>query len=82
MGDGPSVTRRGMNVRTLFVTALSAILGELFDVPPDEPTLANWTDSELKTALDWAQAEYLTRQALSLMPHNPLQKPSVLKPFR
>ena len=53
----------------------------LFDAPPEQSTIEQWTDSEVKAALDWVHAAYLARQLDSSMPQ-PGKKPPCLQQFK
>jgi len=67
-------TRRNFIAETFFTCML------LFENAPEQATIERWTDEEIKTAMDWAHAEYLRRQIDSMMPDNN-PKPSILQQF-
>ena len=67
-------------VRMDFIAELFFTSMLLFENAPEQRTIEQWTDEEIKTAMDWAHAEYLRRQIDSMMPDNN-PKPSILQQF-
>lgn len=71
----PREVRQTMVAEVFFTSMM------IFENPPEQATIEQWSDSDVKRALDWVQAAYLARQLDSMMPE-PTSKPPCLQQFK